>query len=152
MTISIQQLMKQVENVRDRFYAAVYLDGDADAAVDAATADCELCDLPSGARAGGADELRQHVATRVRPSDTRIRRLSRTGDRWRVADEFRLSFTHDPELPWLLPGVPPTDRAAEVFAMSVVAVSRGRVVSCRTLWDVRTLAAQLDVSPGVSGG
>jgi carboxymethylenebutenolidase len=54
-----------------------------------------------------------------------------------------VSFTHDTELPWLLPGVAPTHRRAEILAVSVMTIERSLVASCRTLWDQTTLMAQL---------
>ena len=54
-----------------------------------------------------------------------------------------VTFTHDRELPWLLPGVAPTGRQVEVLAISVVSVRHrsraGRTTTLiaghRTLWD-----------------
>jgi carboxymethylenebutenolidase len=77
------------------------------------------------------------------PTDLSFRRVSRTGDRWRVAQEDMVGFTHDRELPWLLPGVAPTGRQVEVLAISVVTIERFRIASHRTLWDQTVLLAQL---------
>jgi carboxymethylenebutenolidase len=65
-----------------------------------------------------------------------------------VAQEDIVSFTHDLELPWLLPGIAPTHRRAEVLAMSVVTVQRSLITSHRTLWDQTALLAQLQAGPG----
>ncbi len=82
------------------------------------------------------------------PADLRFRRLSSTGDRWRVAQEDLVSFTHDRELPWLLPGVPATHRRVEnVLAISVVAIERSLIASHRTLWDQTALLTQLGLGP-----
>ena len=54
-----------------------------------------------------------------------------------------MSFTHDRELPWLLPGVAPTHERAEVLTIAVVGFERGRISSQRVLWDHATLSAQL---------
>jgi carboxymethylenebutenolidase len=64
-------------------------------------------------------------------------------DRFRVVDEERVTFTHDQELRWLLPGVAPTGRRAEVLAVSVATVRQGRLLGLRTLWDLTTLLAGL---------
>ena len=64
-------------------------------------------------------------------------------DRWRLVDETTVSFTHDRELPWLLPGVEPTYRRAEVLAIAVVSFDRTRIRSQRVLWDHATLLGQL---------
>src|SRR5213596_1649316 len=83
-------------------------------------------------------------------SDLEVRRISRTVDRWRLVDETTVSFTHDRELPWLLPGVEPTFRRAEVLAIAVVSFERARIRSQRVLWDHATLAAQLDLNPATA--
>jgi carboxymethylenebutenolidase len=85
-----------------------------------------------------ADQLLPHL-----PGDLELRRISRTVDRWRLVDETTVSFTHDRELPWLLPGAEPTFRRAEVLAIAVVGFDRTRIRSQRVLWDQATLAAQL---------
>ena len=59
-----------------------------------------------------------------------------------------MSFTHDRELPWLLPGAAPTFRRAEVLPpIAVVGFDRARIRSQRVLWDHATLAAQLGLNP-----
>jgi carboxymethylenebutenolidase len=63
-----------------------------------------------------------------------------------------VSFTHDRELPWLLPGIEPTHRRAEVLAIAVVAFQQGRIRSVRVLWDYATLTAQLGVPGLVTSG
>jgi carboxymethylenebutenolidase len=82
------------------------------------------------------------------PGDLVLARISRTVDRFRLVDEMTVSFTHDRELPWLLPGVSPVFRRAEVLAIAVVAFERRRVRSVRVLWDHATLTAQLGI-PGL---
>ena len=99
-------------------------------------------------RVGGAtgrDDLRRHLADVAAhlPADLAFVRLSRTVDRFRVVDEERVTFTHDQELRWLLPGVAPTGRRAEVLAVSVATVRQGRLLGLRTLWDLTTLLAGL---------
>ena len=85
-----------------------------------------------------ADQVLPHL-----PDDLELRRISRTVDRWRLVDETTVSFTHDRELPWLLPGAEPTFQRAEVLAIAVVGFDRTRIRSQRVLWDHATLAAQL---------
>lgn len=66
-------------------------------------------------------------------------------DRFRLVDEATVSFTHDRELPWLVPGLEPTERRAEVLAIAIVGFRRGQIASQRILWDHATLTAQLRV-------
>jgi carboxymethylenebutenolidase len=153
MTKAVQDLMVAVERTRDAFAAAVR-EGDLDAALAVVADDVVLTTLPAGTGARGAGELRRHLADDVlphRPADLASRRVSRTGDRWRVVDEEVVTFTHDRELPWLLPGVAGTGRRVEVLAISVVGVRRGRITEHRTLWDHHGLLGQLGLGPAAAG-
>jgi carboxymethylenebutenolidase len=149
VTKAVQDLMVAVERTRDAFAAALR-DGDLDAALDLVSDDVALTTLPVGTGARGADALRRHLAEDVlphRPVDLATTRVSRTGDRWRVVDEELVAFTHDRELPWLVPGLAPTGRRVEVLAISVVTVRRQRIVQHRTLWDHHGLLVQLGAAP-----
>jgi carboxymethylenebutenolidase len=157
VTKAVQDLMVAVERARDAFATAVFGDGDLDAAMARVAPDVAFSTLPAGTGARGADALRRHLADDVlphRPADLTTTRVSRTGDRFRVVDEARVAFTHDRELPWLLPGVAPTGRQVEVLAISVVSARHrsraGRtttlIVGHRTLWDQVGLLNQLRVA------
>jgi carboxymethylenebutenolidase len=148
MTKAVQDLMVEVARIRDAFQAALYSSPDLEAALALTTPGCALANIPSGTGATG-EGLRRYLAADVLPhlpADLTFRRVSRTVDRWRVAQEDLVSFTHDRELPWLLPGVAATDRQAEILAVSVVTIERSRVASHRTLWDQTSLLAQLGLS------
>ena len=141
--------MREVERVRDAFRRDV-LAGAVDAAVAGCATSVALVHLPAGTGASGAEELRSFLARDVvghLPPDLAHARVSRTVDRFRVVDEERVAFTHDRELPWLLPGVAPTGRRADVLAVSICTVRQGRVLGLRVHWDVATLLAQLGL-PG----
>jgi carboxymethylenebutenolidase len=57
------------------------------------------------------------------PKDTSINRISRTVDEGHIVDEIIVSFTHDCEIPAIVPGVPPTGRKV-VLPMSRWSASR----------------------------
>ncbi len=154
--MGIQQLIWAIERVTDAFNAAVYSDRDLDAALAAAAPDCVLENVPIGRGARDREDLRRHLAEEVLPhlpADLTFRRASRTADRRRVVEELMVGFTHDRELPWLLPGAEPTHRHAEVLAISVISfrhtsrlgTTESRIVSHRTLWDHAGLLAQLQL-------
>ena len=44
------------------------------------------------------------------PSDTKFVRISRTIDKDQVVDELIISFTHDIEIPAMIPRIPPTGK------------------------------------------
>ena len=48
------------------------------------------------------------------PADTSIKLISRTLGQDQLVDEMIFSFTHTEEMPWMLPGVPPTHRHVDI--------------------------------------
>lgn len=158
MTMGIQQLMWQIERIRDAFHEAVYSARDLDAALAATGEDCVLENVPVRTGGHGADGLRRYLAEDVLPhlpADLTFRRVTRTVDQRRVVEETSVDFTHDRELPWLLPGVAPTHRHATVLAMSVATFRHrshlgdvtSRMTGHRTLWDYFGLLDQLHLTP-----
>ncbi|MDL5156680.1 hypothetical protein [Actinomycetospora termitidis] len=130
MTKAVQDLMIAVERVHDALHTAIRAGGPvAHLLADDATLDV----LPAGAGASGAAEIERFVADRVVvPGDLTVRRLSRTGDRFRVVDEEVFAFTHDRELAWLLPGEP-TGKPVELVVVTLTAVRRQVVTRSRMI-------------------
>ncbi|MBK5115326.1 MAG: ester cyclase [Thermoleophilia bacterium] len=60
-----------------------------------------------------------------------------------MIDELVLEFTHDAEIPFLLPGVPPTGRKARLPNVVVMGFEGGKVAYERIYWDQATLLVQL---------
>ena len=149
MTQAIAHFMRQLEHTWDAHNSALQ-HGDVAAALTCLATRSSIQHIPAltGAsdRAGVARFYAQDVASHL-PADLSITRISRTVDRFRLVDEATVSFTHDRELPWLLPGIEPTHRRAEVLAIAVVSFDHSRIATQRILWDYATLTAQLDVSP-----
>lgn len=157
VTVGIQQLMKQIAEGADAFHRAVYTDRDVDAALAHARDDATLVNLPvdTGASGHGLQCYLTDVVARL-PAELSFRRVSRTVDQRRVVDETQVSFVHDRPVPWLLPGIAPTGRTADVLAISVITfahasrlgVVHSQIVTHRTLWDHVGLLTQLAVDPG----
>jgi carboxymethylenebutenolidase len=144
--------MRQLEHVWDDHVRATMAGRDVRAAMAGMTAEPSVRHLPTMAGAAGAAAVGRFYAEEffpALPADLIRTRLSRTVDRFRLAEETMVSFTHDRELPWLLPGVAPTHRPAEVLAITVVGFRRGHIDSIRTLWDHATLTARLGL-PGLA--
>jgi hypothetical protein len=61
----------------------------------------------------GKDQLRAFYSRDFIPSippDTTLTPISRTVGENQLVDEMIFSFTHTQEMPWMLPGIPPTHR------------------------------------------
>ncbi|MDQ2810905.1 MAG: ester cyclase [Actinomycetota bacterium] len=155
MTTAIAQFMRELERVWDEHLAALLGRRDLPAALAQLTAEPSVLHLPAMTGATGRHAVERFYAQALLPwlpGDLTVTRMSRTVDRWRLVDEVTVSFTHDRELPWLLPGMEPTYRRAEVLAIAVVAFERGRIRSVRVLWDHATLTTQLDIRGLVESG
>jgi carboxymethylenebutenolidase len=77
------------------------------------------------------------------PADTQVRPVSRTVGQGRVVDELLISFTHDVEMPAILPGVPPTGRRVELPFVVVMGVEDGKVTHEHIYWDQASLLVQV---------
>jgi carboxymethylenebutenolidase len=77
------------------------------------------------------------------PADTSIQLVARTLGQDRLVDEIIFSFTHTAEMPWMLPGVPPTGRCVEVPLVVVVGFRDGKLAHERIYWDQASVLKQI---------
>ena len=77
------------------------------------------------------------------PDDTKIVRISRTVDKEQVVDELVLSFTHDREIDFILPGVPPTGKYVEIACVVVMNFKDGKISHEHIYWDQASLLVQI---------
>jgi carboxymethylenebutenolidase len=77
------------------------------------------------------------------PDDTKIVRISRTVDKEQVVDELVLSFTHDREIDFILPGVPPTGKHVEIACVVVMNFKDGKISHEHIYWDQASLLVQI---------
>jgi len=150
VTTAIAKFMRELERVWDEHREASLVRRDLSGSLEQLTAEPSVRHIPAMTGATGRQALERFYAEEFLPhlpGDLTLTRVSRTVDRFRLADETTMSFTHDRELPWLLPGISPTYRRAEVLTIAVVSFERGRICSQRILWDHATLTGQLGI-PG----
>jgi carboxymethylenebutenolidase len=155
VTQSIARFMRDLEQVWEAHQQAVIRHRDLTAALAQLAAEPAITHIPAMTGGTGRQAVERYYADQFLPhlpADLSLSRISRTVDRWRLVDETTVSFTHDRELPWLLPGVEPTFRRAEVLAIAVVGFDRTRIRSQRVLWDHATLAAQLNLTAPAATG
>jgi carboxymethylenebutenolidase len=77
------------------------------------------------------------------PADTTIHPISRTLGQDQLVDEMIFSFTHTQEMPWMLPGVPPTHRRVEIPLVVVVGFREGMLAHERIYWDQASVLKQI---------
>jgi carboxymethylenebutenolidase len=77
------------------------------------------------------------------PPDTRLTPVSRTVGENQLVDEMIFSFTHTQEIPWMLPGIPPTNRRVEVPLVAVVGFRDGKLAHERIYWDQASVLKQI---------
>jgi carboxymethylenebutenolidase len=155
MTTEIARFMRRLEDIWDEHVTASLARHDLAGSLANLVAEPSLLHIPAMTGAAGrpalerfyAEDLFGHV-----PADLTLTRISRTVDRFRLVDETTVSFTHDRELPWLLPGVAATHARAEVLTIAVVGFERGQISSQRILWDHATLSAQLGFAASRGAG
>jgi AraC-like DNA-binding protein len=77
------------------------------------------------------------------PKDAKVTPISRSiGTDW-VVDEFMLSFTHDTQWDYLLPGIPPTGKRVELPHVLVIKFEKGQVAHEHVWWDQASLLVQV---------
>ncbi|KAJ5487997.1 hypothetical protein N7530_002297 [Penicillium desertorum] len=77
------------------------------------------------------------------PPSMRLRLLSRTTGPDRIVDELYVSYEHTQEVPWMLPGVPPTNKRVEIILVSIVSMRAGRLYSEHVYWDQACVLVQV---------
>jgi carboxymethylenebutenolidase len=77
------------------------------------------------------------------PADIVMVPISRTIGADRVVDEMVVSFTHDVEIDWMLPGVPPTGRRVEVPLVAIVGFRGDKLYHEHIYWDQASVLVQI---------
>jgi carboxymethylenebutenolidase len=130
----------------DAHMAAEFDTPDLDATMATMTDAPVLTHVPVLTGGTGYDEVRSFYDKyflRHWPADTRVQRISRTIADDRLIDEIIVSFTHDIEMPAMLPGVKPTGRKVELAHVVVVGIANKKVAYERIYWDQASLLVQV---------
>lgn len=83
------------------------------------------------------------------PPDTTLTPVSRTVGENQIVDEMIFSFTHTQEMPWMLPGVPPTNRRVEVPLVAIVQFRDGKLAHEHIYWDQASVLKQIGFLDGL---
>lgn len=77
------------------------------------------------------------------PEDSETRLISRTVGEDRIVDELVHTFTHDIQMPWILPGVPPTGKEVHLPVVAIVQFEDGKIAHEHIYWDQASVLAQV---------
>jgi carboxymethylenebutenolidase len=94
----------------------------------------------------GKDALRSFYSTDFipcMPPDTALLPVSRTVGENQLVDEMIFSFTHTQEMPWMLPGVAPTNRFVKIPLVVIVKFRDGKLAHEHIYWDQASVLKQI---------
>lgn len=77
------------------------------------------------------------------PADMAMIPISRTVGASQIVDEFVMTFTHDSEIDWLVPGIAPTGRKVEIPMLGVVKFRGPKLYHEHIYWDQASVLVQL---------
>ena len=84
----------------------------------------------------------EHFINQI-PKDAKVMPISRTIGKDQVVDEFIVSFTHETQWDYLLPGVPPTGKRVELPHVVVMKFENGKIAHEHVWWDQASLLVQV---------
>jgi carboxymethylenebutenolidase len=119
---------------------------DVDATLETMTQDAHLLNIPTGHGGTGQNGVRRFYTDEfigTFPDDIAVDSLGLTVGDTRIAEEVVMSFTHDREMPWILPGVGPTGRKVVSPMVAVVGFRDGKVRFEHISWDQASVLVQV---------
>ena len=84
----------------------------------------------------------EHFINQI-PKDATVTPISRTIGKDQVVDELIVSFTHDTQWDYLLPGIPPTGKRVELPHVVVMKFENGKIAHEHIYWDQASLLVQV---------
>jgi carboxymethylenebutenolidase len=135
-----------IAGVFDDHVAAEFVEMDLDATMATMADEPYVYHLPAMTGGVGFEGVRQFYGNHFIgkwPNDVDITPVSRTVGDDQVVDELVLSFTHDIEMPQLLPGVAPTGKHVRLAFCVVVGFEDGKVHHEHIYWDQASLLVQV---------
>ncbi|AWW42197.1 hypothetical protein ADL00_16450 [Streptomyces sp. AS58] len=127
---------------------AEFVTQDVDATMRTMTDDPTVLHLPTGMGGVGLGGVRSFYTTWFvghNPADLEIQSISRTVGEVTIVDEMLVSFTHDIEVPWILPGVPATGKHVIIPVIGIVGFEGTAISYEHIYWDQAAVLAQVDL-------
>jgi carboxymethylenebutenolidase len=142
----VAEPQSDIAAVFDEHVAAEFVHLDLERTMATMTDEPYVYHLPAMTGGVGREDVRSFYASHFIgkwPADIEITPVSRTIGDDQVVDELVLSFTHDIEMPQLLPGIAPTGRRVRLPFCVVVKFDDGKVAHEHIYWDQGSLLAQV---------
>jgi carboxymethylenebutenolidase len=130
----------------DEHVANEFVAKDVDATMATMVGEPYVWHVPALTGGSGGENVRRFYASQFighTPDDSVLTPIARAVSEDRVIDEFVFEFTHDIEIPWMLPGVPPTGRHVRIPMVVVMGFDDDRVTHEHIYWDQASVLAQL---------
>ena len=119
---------------------------DTEATLDTMVDDAYVNHIPTLTGGYGKAALRDFYSQRfipTMPPDTTLTPISRTIGTDQLVDEMIFSFTHTQEMPWMLPGVAPTNKHVEIPLVAIVRFRDGKLAHEHIYWDQASVLKQI---------
>ena len=129
------------EHTRDEFVTR-----DVDATLATMVDDAYVNHIPVMTGGTGKEELRRFYSEDFiprMPPDTKLTPISRTIGTDQLVDEMIFSFTHTKEMPWILPGIAPTNKPVEIALVAIVHFRDGKLAHEHIYWDQASVLKQI---------
>jgi len=119
---------------------------DTEATLDTMVDDAYVNHIPTLTGGYGKAALRDFYSQRfipTMPPDTTLTPISRTIGTDQLVDEMIFSFTHTQEMPWMLPGIAPTNKRVEIPLVAIVRFRDGKLAHEHIYWDQASVLKQI---------
>ena len=137
---------ENIANVFDEHVKCEFVDKDVEATMNTMIKEPYVHHVPVLTGGTGYDGVykfyKNHFIGRT-PIDTNIVHISRTVGKEQVVDEIIISFTHDIEMDFILPGIAPTGRHVEIPVVIIMKFDGTKIAHEHVYWDQASVLAQI---------
>jgi carboxymethylenebutenolidase len=130
----------------DAHIAREFADRDVNATMETMVSEPYVYNVPTMVGGFGGEGVRrfysEHFINQI-PKNAQVTPISRTIGRDQVVDELIVSFTHDTQWDYLLPGIPPTGKHVDLPHVVVMKFENGKVAHEHIWWDEASLLVQV---------
>ena len=140
--------MTDLGAICDEHVASEFATKDLDATMRTMVEEPYVWHVPTLEGGRGGDAVRRFYRSRFighSPEDAALTPIARTVSENRVIDEFVFQFTHDIEIPWMLPGIEPTGRTVRIPTVVVMGFEGDKVAFEHIYWDQASVLRQIGI-------